>query len=824
VSAGPGAPPTTRRRWLVLGAWLVALAAASVVAFQAKVVADLSAFLPSAPTAEQAVLLEQLKSGASTRLLLIAIEGGSATDRAEASRQLAAALRDGIGKGRFASVENGDTAAWAAGGQVLFDHRYVLSPAVDAARFEVDGLRAAFEETVSLLGTPAGTLVKPILFRDPTGETIRLAEALTPADAPRSEQGVWVSRRAPRAVLVATTRADGSDLDGQAAAIASVHAAFAAQRTQGLTVDVTGPGSFGVASRARIEAESERLALWGAVAMALLLLVAFASLKALAVGALPVASGVVAGIAAVSLGFGSVHGMTLGFGTTLIAEAVDYAIYYLLQSRTASTEARGSGAARWLATQWPTMRLGLLTSLAGFVALVFSGFPGLAQLGVFSVAGLLAAAATTRFVLPVLAPDGAPGRGLRRQLGTVAARMSAWLPTVQKPLAVLVAVALVAIVFLPSPWRGTLLTLSPLAADELARDRELRDDVGAADGGTLIAVQAASEGAALAAAEAVGRRLDPLVAAGTLAGYTSPARLLPSPETQAARRAALPAAAALRPRVAAAAEGGVLDASRLEPFIADVEAARTRAPLDRATLAGTPLAMALDALLVPGDATRPWRAIVNVQPASGPAATATLTPAAAESRDANAPTALVATLRSALADVPGARVVAIAPELDRLYDRYVGRAMWQAGLGALAVVALLAWQLRDARRLLRVVWPLVAAPALVLAALTASGEALGILHLVGFLLTVAIGSNYALFYDSLHRGGATPMTDADRTDTLASLLLANAAIVLSFGLLAGSSIPVLAAIGTVVAPGTLLCLLLSAAFVPPGRDGRIPRP
>ena len=57
---------------------------------------------------------------------------------------------------------------------------------------------------------------------------------------------------------------------------------------------------------------------------------------------LPVATGVVAGIAAVSLGFGQVHGMTLGFGTTLIGEAVDYAIYYLIQAR------GGTGAAdRW---------------------------------------------------------------------------------------------------------------------------------------------------------------------------------------------------------------------------------------------------------------------------------------------------------------------------------------------------------------------------------------------------------------------------------------------------------------------------------------------
>ena len=46
--------------------------------------------------------------------------------------------------------------------------------------------------------------------------------------------------------------------------------------------------------------------------------------------------------------------------------------------------------------------------------------------------------------------------------------------------------------------------------------------------------------------------------------------------------------------------------------------------------------------------------------------------------------------------------------------------------------------------------------------------ALGILHLVGLLLTVAIGSNYALFFDHLAERRSV---EAD-TDTLASLLLA----------------------------------------------------
>ena len=173
-------------------------------------------------------------------------------------------------------------------------------------------------------------------------------------------------------------------------------------------------------------------------------------------------------------------------------------------------------------------------------------------------------------------------------------------------------------------------------------------------------------------------------------------------------------------------------------------------------------------------------------------------------------------MRAALAGLPGVQVVNIKNELDALYARYLQEAQWQALLGALAVCALLALHLRSAARLWRIVQPVAAAVLIVLAVLTASGVGLGILHLVGLLLTVAIGSNYALFFDKLRAdqdSAAASHPSALDSDTLASLALANLTAVVSFGLLAASSIPALFAIGQVVAPGILLCLVLSAAFI-----------
>jgi len=165
-------------------------------------------------------------------------------------------------------------------------------------------------------------------------------------------------------------------------------------------------------------------------------------------------------------------------------------------------------------------------------------------------------------------------------------------------------------------------------------------------------------------------------------------------------------------------------------------------------------------------------------------------------------------------------------ELGTLYARYLHEAGLQALLGALAVCVLLALHLRSLKRLWRIAQPVAAAVLIVLAVFSASGAALGILHLVGLLLTVAIGSNYALFFDQIRAQqdaappGAPMVVDNGtlawldtHNETLASLALANLTAVISFCLLAFSSIPALFAIGQVVAPGILLCLVLSAAFI-----------
>lgn len=780
-------PPSWSRRAVVLLAWLLVLLCGAVVIARTHIGADLSAFLPKSPDVRQRVLIEQLQSGVASRTLMLGIEGGTAEQRAAVSRAVGKDMRESK---LFDLVQNGDVSDWSEAGAWVLQHRYQLSPGVTPGQFTAEGLRDAINETLSMLGTPAGNAIKPLLDRDPTGETQRIAMELVPASAPRSEDGVWMSRTAPRALMISTTRAAGSDLDAQAVAIARVQSAYqAATREMGASATellLSGPPVFSVMSRDKIKTEAIHLAVVGGIVMGGLLLLAFASPRALVIAFLPVATGVVIGTASVSLVFGSVHGLTLGFGSTLIGETVDYAIYYLIQARQVGAGAvAGTGWQRWRDLNWPTVRLGLLTSVCGFAALVFSGFPGLAQLGVFSIAGLVSAALATRYVLPVLAPDGATGMGMRKYMAQMAGALVRGLPRLRWPLAALGVVALGLVLWQGGHlWRADLGAMSPVPKAAQQLDETLRNDIGASDGGVLVVAYGDDEQSALRHTEAAAARLDALVDKGELVGYETVTRVLPSVETQTARIASLPSSEILRANLAEATKGMPLPASRLGPFVDDIEAARKLLPVQRADLSSGPLASVVNTLMYerPGGG---WGTLVVLHPGK---------------------TFDQGRLEAALTGLPEVQVVDVGRELAGLYQRYLHEAFVQVLLGALAVVVLLGIYLRSWRRLLAVCQPLLFAVVLVLGGMAVLQAALGILHLVGLLLIVAVGSNYALFFDQLRTTGR-----ADE-DTLASLMLANLTTVVSFGLIAISDIPALSSIGRVVAPGALLALLLSAAF------------
>jgi len=762
-------------RFALLGLWLLALAAgAAWLHGHLRVQTEMTVFLPPSATPAQHLLVGQLREGVVSRLMLIEMAGATAPELARASRALAQRLRE---SGLFSSVANGDLAAMAAERDLILAHRYLLSPAVQAERFSAAGLAAALQESLELLASPAGALLRPSIPLDPTGELRELSRLMLPSDGPQLRHGVWFGRDGSSALLVAETRAPGFDVEAQARAAAAVREAFAASGVACCgAIALAGPGVFAVQMRDAIEAESWRLSLAAAVLVLLILAAAYRSAAAVGVCALPVATGLLVGVAAVALGFGSVHGITLAFGATLIGEAVDYPSYLL------TSAAPGEPLERTLERMGGTLRLAVLTTIFGAAAMAFSSFAGLAQLGVLTIAGVAAAGLATAWLLPALLPASAirlKTRGLPPLLTPLLARIPG--PARWVAAAVLVAAAAG---FIASRhdrlWDDDLANLSPLPEAAKALDRRLRGELGAPDVRYLLVARAADREAALQASEAAALWLQDRAQAGALVGFDAPSSYLPSRRTQAARRAALPAAATLERNLAAALKGSPFRAGTFAPFLRDVARARGGVLLEAEALAGTALGLKLSGLLVrEGEG---WAALA---PLRGVADGAGL------SREARA---------------AGFELLDLKEESNRLVSGYRDQSLWLFALGFACIAALLALSLRSATRTARVLLPVAGAALLDVALLLLMGRALTLFNLVALLLVIGVGLNYALFFER-------PQGEGDeRARTRLAVAVCAASTLAVFGCLMLSQTPVLRAIGETVFFGCLLAAVLSAAF------------
>lgn len=765
------------KRYGTLIIWLAFVAACVFVISRSAFNADMSAFMPRNPTPAQKIMVDQLRDGVVSRLILVGVDGAPTPVLAQISKNMAAQLR---GNSELVAVNNGERIGLEKDFDLLWHNRYVLSDAVTPQHFTAQGLRDSLSGYLDLLGTPMSGMAQRVLPNDPSGELIHLLEQMEGQTHPAMQDDVWFSRDGTRAMLLVQTRGSGSDIDAQERAMQHIQSAFdvAAKQMQAATARarMTGPGVFSVQSRASIRDDAMRLSLIATLLVATMLLLLYRSPRVLALGLLPVLSGALAGIAAVSLGFGSVHGITLGFGVTLIGEGVDYAIYLFTQIEHHDTPQST------LRRIWPTLRLGVLTSICGFSAMLFSGFAGLAQLGMFSIAGLIVAVSTTRWVLPQLLPAGFSVHASTRLSGILmAAVRRAPRARLVLALAVVAALALL-LVKRDAIWNDSLSSMSPISKDLQALDQQLRNDMGAPDVRYMLILNAADQESVLQQGEMVASILRQQVQVGALEGFDMPP--LPSRRSQLARLAALPETFTLRANLNQALQGMPFRNETFAAFPQEIAQAKQQRPLERAALQGTNLGLKLDSSLLQRDSG--WMLMLLL-------------------RGVQDGERLEQNIRHAT-ETPFV-LLDMKHESEQMFRDYRHEASKYSLLGALAIVALLFISLRSVRRVFDVSLPLVAAVISVTAGLLLTGHTLSIFHLIGLLLVVAVGSNYALFFD--HRCASAQ----DRERTVTSLLFANTSTVLGFGLLSFSQSPVLNAIGSTVAAGAVLSLIFSAILI-----------
>ena len=758
--------------------WLIAMIAGGAwLARHLVITTDLSAFLPPAATPAQEVLVGQLRSGLASRLLLIGIEGGDERALARTSGQLAERL---AASGLFETVANGDPARATREREALFAMRYALSPGVTAQRFSAEGLRAALQEEMELLASPLGMAFRNTLAADPTGELRRLASPLIGSGGPATRHGAWISADGKRALLVAETSAPAFDIDAQTRAAASVRNAFATITSAGMKLQLAGPGLAAVAARAAIERDAQQATLFSMIGVLLILFAAYRSPLPVVLSALPAISGLLIGVSAVSLWFGPVHGITLAFGAILVGEAVDYPTYLYAHA------ARGEPLESTLARIGPTLRLAVLTTACGAIAMLLSSFRGLAQLGLLTLVGVGTSGLVTRFVLPALTP----ARTLQKKLVRVpleavvpvrSAGANLWLVLLP-----VLASAAVLIAKADHVWDDDLANLSPLPAEVKAFDAELRKQLGAPDVRHLLVVFGADREQVLQKSERMIGLLDRAVADGWIERYDIAARYLPSERTQALRKAALPDAKALAVSLEQGMQGLPFRPDLFAPFLADVQRARDAPPVDAAAWRGTAFAPRLERLLAPG--AKGWTAFA---PLSGVRDGPALDRAIRANGD------------------PDVLLLDLKREADGLVAGYRLESLRLFALGVLCIALVVYAGLRSIVLSLRVLVPVLAAAMLDVATLVASGTGLTVVHLVALLMVVGVGLNYGLFFN---RRQGDP---GEESLTRLSLVVASLATLCGSIALMTCSTPVLRAIGVTIAIGTVYAFALAAVFARP---------
>ncbi len=522
-------------------------------------------------------------------------------------------------------------------------------------------------------------------------------------------------------------------------------------KTKHAGIDILRMGTVFYASAARQSAEREFDLIGAGSLLGLLglLYLVFRSLRPLALGLLSVGFGIGAAVALSIATFGELHLITLVFGASLIGEAIDYATQYFAAHLGAGKDWDAIAGLRRIA---PGLAIALATSLLGYGAL-----------------------------LPALLVR--PGT---RDPETAVAYPRKFLAGWQKhmnPRRCLILAGLLLVIAIPGWQRlegnDDIRLLISRPASLVAQEEKIRELTGFANSSQFFLVEGDTVDAVLAREEQLAARLDHLVTQGGISAYQAISAFVPSPERQQANRK-------LWQDKFFADETGLrrlLAASELRDDIADRQIADFHAS------AGTTLTVD-DWLRSP--LSLPYR---HLWLGKTPQGFATIViPQGAANLDQ---------LAKAADGLTGVALVDKAGSVSRLFHDYRRwGALWLLGAFALVLGVLsLRYGLRQAAVTL---FPTVLAVAVSLGIFGYMHAPLTLFNLMALMLVLGVGVNYAIF---LREGIRSDSKTA--AATLAGVLLSAGTTLLSFGLLAFSSMPALSGFGLTLLVGVGIAVLLA---------------
>ena len=523
-----------------------------------------------------------------------------------------------------------------------------------------------------------------------------------------------------------------------------------------------------LAAARQADKEMKSIGTVSAVLLLILLLAVFRGVRPTLLGFLPVATGCLAATAILLwTGGGKVHLIAMVFGSTIVGVAEDYGMLFIA----GLYEEGGWNAIKRMAEVGRSIFLGMLTSVAGYLALFFVPIPGLRQIGIFSIAGLVAAWLTVVLWYPWMAGRLKPvGPGSRRAASSLAARWPRLGSGFATPVALLALIAL-------SAWGCMRLHADDDVRLLYAKDKVLNSEQERAAAalrmpgtGRFFLIKGGSEAEILAREE---RLLDTLSQADP-AGYgiSGVSSFVPSPASQGADSALMHSATwGTTARLARD-----LETPELAMRLRDTLAAGS-APLALKAWLADPVSLPFRHLWrdsasmvpLPGDLAIPPKELLYIAAAIGPEVILV--------DQIDEVTGTLAFLRRNLVRVLGIGSLLVALALVPLLRLRTPGALAPAALGVAAG----------------------------LGALGFSGLPLNLFALLALALILGMGIDYGIFIQESRR---------HRASALVAINLGAATNMIAFGMLAFSTTPALKAFGLVLGAGLGVAWLTAPCFSP----------
>ncbi|OCG32724.1 hypothetical protein A9G34_04310 [Gilliamella sp. Choc4-2] len=137
------------------------------------------------------------------------------------------------------------------------------------------------------------------------------------------------------------------------------------------------------------------------IGIIILIIIVFRSVIPILLSLLSIFIGIVCGAVAVLTIFGEIHVMTLVMSTSVIGITIDYSLHYLTERLLHGNQDSTYVSLKKLLV---TLTIALCSSLIAYLILLIAPFPGLKQLSVFAIFGLIGAFLTVIFWYPFLTP------------------------------------------------------------------------------------------------------------------------------------------------------------------------------------------------------------------------------------------------------------------------------------------------------------------------------------------------------------------------------------------------------------------------------------